>query len=79
MKFKIFTTETCRFCTLAKSALDLRGHDYDEVTVTPETKAQLVAAGLRTVPQIYHYPNAAEAVHIGGFDDLMAWLNANEV
>ncbi|MFZ0098344.1 MAG: glutaredoxin domain-containing protein [Gemmobacter sp.] len=77
--FKIFTTEACRFCKLAKSALDARGYDYEEVAVTEEIKAQLVAIGLKTVPQIYHQREGVLApTHVGGYEDLVRYLGELE-
>jgi glutaredoxin 3 len=73
--YRVLTTPTCRFCTLAKTALDARGLDYEEVAVTDEIRAQLFAQGLRTVPQIYlHADDAAGPVHLGGYEDLMRHL-----
>jgi glutaredoxin len=78
--YRVFTTQTCRYCTLAKTALDARGLDYEEVEVTDEIRAQLFAIGLRTVPQIYlHEPDTLVPVHLGGYDDLMRHLANLEV
>lgn len=75
MKFKIFTTQDCRFCKLAKSALDARGFDYEEVEADAEARAQLIAIGLKTVPQIYLIPMGDKpAQHIGGYTDLVAFF-----
>lgn len=76
MKFRILTKPDCRYCTLAKAALQARGLSYDEEEVTPERFAELKANGMTTVPQIWveHPPLRGFTTHIGGFTELTAWL-----
>ena len=76
--FEIITMENCRYCRLAKSAFDARSIDYDEIPVTPELREELKAMGLKTLPQVYVITDAGAKKHIGGCDDLIAFLNEIE-
>ena len=72
--FKIITMENCRYCNLAKSALDARSLDYEEEPVTEERRAELFVVGLRTLPQIYFYPTPDTCQHVGGYTELVKFL-----
>ncbi len=68
-KIRMFTTDPCGFCRSAKSLLDSRGVDYDEVNLAkdPEGRAELVAlTGQMTFPQIVVGKRS-----IGGFRELL--------
>jgi glutaredoxin 3 len=65
----LYTTDPCGFCRQAKSLLDSRGVDYDEVNLAkdPEGRASLVAlTGQLTFPQVVVGRRA-----IGGFRELL--------
>jgi glutaredoxin 3 len=69
-KVEIYTTQWCPYCDAAKSLLDKKGVDYDEVDADdPEIRVAMVerAHGRRTVPQIF-----VGETHVGGYDDLSA-------
>lgn len=78
--FHMITKDDCRYCKLAKSALTARGLEYTEETVTPESWEVHKAAGMKTVPQIWAKDETGELPvmrHIGGFTDLVPYLEAN--
>jgi glutaredoxin 3 len=65
----VYTTEPCGFCRQAKSLLESRGVDFDEVNLAknPEGRANLVAlTGQMTFPQVLIGERA-----IGGFRELL--------
>jgi glutaredoxin 3 len=68
-KVTVYTTDPCGFCRQAKSLLEARGVDYDEVSLTkdPDGRARLVQrTGQMTFPQII----VGERV-VGGFRELL--------
>ena len=68
-KVTLYTTEPCGFCRQAKSLLESRGVDYDEVSLAknPDGRADLVSrTGQMTFPQIL----VGEVV-LGGFRELL--------
>jgi glutaredoxin 3 len=71
----IYTKAYCPYCVRAKSVLDSKGVDYQEVRIDeqPELRPQMIerAGGRSTVPQIF-----IGTRHIGGCDDMLA-LDAN--
>ena len=68
-KVEIFTSPYCGFCCRAKSLLEKKGVDFDEIdiAVQPSRKPEMVkrAKGANTVPQIF-----IDDFHVGGCDDL---------
>jgi glutaredoxin 3 len=69
-KVEIYTTPTCPYCHAAKSLLNDKGVQFEEITVLdPELRAAMTqrAHGRRTVPQIF-----VGETHVGGYDDLSA-------
>ena len=68
-KVTVYTTEPCGFCRQAKSLLESRGVDYEEVSLTkdPDGRENLVRrTGQMTFPQIL----IGERV-VGGFRELL--------
>lgn len=68
-KITLYTTDPCGFCRSAKSLLDSRGVEYEEVNLAkdPDGRAELVAlTGQMTFPQILIGQRA-----IGGFRELL--------
>ena len=51
----IYSKENCPFCTRAKTLLDQKGVEFNEVRVDllPEARQFIMDAGYRSVPQIY--------------------------
>lgn len=68
---EIYTKTFCPYCWRAKSLLEAKGVEYQEIAVDfgGEKKQMMVqrASGRTTVPQIF-----IGEVHVGGCDDLMA-------
>ena len=68
-KVLVYTTDPCGFCRQAKSLLESRGVDYEEISLTkdPDGRARLVRrTGQMTFPQII----IGERV-VGGFRELL--------
>ncbi|MCG7874147.1 MAG: glutaredoxin 3 [Candidatus Thiodiazotropha lotti] len=65
---EIYSTNQCPWCNRAKSLLQAKGLDYEEIDVSSD-QARLVEmverSGRRTVPQIF-----IDDIAIGGFDEL---------
>jgi glutaredoxin 3 len=70
-KIEIYTTQTCPFCTAAKSLLREKNAAFSEINVGTDRAlrdAMMARAnGKHTVPQIFINDR-----HIGGCDDLYA-------
>ena len=69
-KVEIYTTQWCPYCDAAKSLLEKKGVEYDEVDADDaDTRMAMVqrAHGRRTVPQIF-----VGDTHVGGYDDMAA-------
>lgn len=69
-KVEIYTTQWCPYCHAAKSLLDEKGVNYEEVDADdPDVRMAMVqrANGRRTVPQIF-----VGETHVGGYDDMAA-------
>ncbi len=70
-KIEVYTKFLCPYCCRAKSLLDRKGADYEEIDVTMNRAGfdAMVerAGGRRTVPQIF-----IDDRHVGGSDDLAA-------
>jgi glutaredoxin 3 len=68
-KVIIYTTDTCPYCSRAKSLLEKKNIPYAEVNVSNDELLRdsmiAKAAGRRTVPQIF-----IGDYHVGGCDDL---------
>lgn len=67
---RLFTTQFCPYCVMAKRLLQRKGAAYEEVPVDGDSakREELTRmTGRRTVPQIF-----IGDTHVGGFDDLAA-------
>ena len=68
-KIEIYTKAFCPYCSRAKSLLDSKGVDYEEIDITmggPKRQEMIQRAnGRTTVPQIF-----IGETHVGGCDDL---------
>ena len=77
-KVEIYTSPLCGFCYQAKSLLNNKGVDFDEVDIiaNPDRKPEMIARamGRQTVPQIF-----INNAHIGGCDDLFELNRNNEL
>ena len=74
----VYTSGACPFCVRAKSLLDQKGVDYEEIHLSlfdPEARLQLVElTGRYTVPQII-----VDEQPIGGWDQLKALDDSGEL
>ena len=69
-KVEIYTTPWCPYCNAAKSLLEGKGVEFDEIdALDPRIRDAMVerAHGRRTVPQIF-----IGETHVGGYDDMAA-------
>lgn len=70
-KVEVYSTQVCPYCVRAKSLLDAKDVDFEEIDVTGDDEARIAlvakAGGRRTVPQIF-----INGQSIGGYDDLRA-------
>ena len=69
----VFTRVGCPFCARAKGMLRDAGIDFDELVLNQDYRNQTLraVAGADMVPQVF-----INGQHIGGSDDLDAWLQA---
>ena len=69
--YVLFTKSDCPYCVKAKSLLESKGINYEEVNVGNDVSASVVVGitGRKTVPQIFK-----NGTLIGGSDDLEAFL-----
>ena len=66
----MYGTRSCPFCVAARSLLQAKGVQWDEVLIDtqPDRRAEMIDKTQRhTVPQIFIGDH-----HVGGFDDLQA-------
>ncbi len=69
----VFTRVGCPFCARAKGMLRDAGIDFDELVLNQDYRNQTLraVAGKDMVPQVF-----INGEHVGGSDDLEAWLKA---
>ena len=73
----IYTANLCPYCTMAKRLLEKKGAAYSEINVDSEPhlrQEMMHKTKRRTVPQIF-----IGNIHVGGFDDLYALEQRNEL
>jgi len=66
----VYTTDHCSLCTSAKTLLQRRGVDYEEINLArdPDSRAELSRrTGMFTFPQVL-----IDGEPIGGFTELLA-------
>lgn len=76
-KVKIYTTSYCPYCKRAKSLLDSKGTEYEEINLTndPDERVSLSKKyNWRTVPMILINDQL-----IGGFDELAKLERSSEL
>jgi glutaredoxin 3 len=70
-KIEMYTTQWCGFCARARSLLNRKGVEFEDIDVDADSakRDEMIgrAGGRRTVPQIF-----IDGEHIGGSDDLVA-------
>jgi glutaredoxin 3 len=76
-KIEIYTTPFCGYCARAKSLLDRKGAEYEEMDVMMDDKKRTEMrerSKRTTVPQIF-----INGQHIGGSDELAALEQAGKL
>lgn len=77
-RVEIYTTMMCPYCYRAKSLLQAKNVEFEEIDVTydPEGRKTMIerAHGGRTVPQIF-----IDGKHVGGSDELAALDRAGKL
>jgi len=70
--YKIYSTKSCGYCTMAKKIIKNKDIEYEEIHVDEDASglAHLRSNNLKTVPQIYD----SEGNHIGGYMELREHL-----
>ena len=68
--FFISSKEDCKYCRLAKTAMQQRNIGYIESVLNDDGLRTLKEKGYTTVPQIWHGD-----VHVGGFEALVKYLD----
>ena len=73
-KYKIYATETCPFCSMAKNMLERKGYKYEYITLSAGseliTELQTMTRH-HTVPLIFEVDEENNyEKFIGGFDEL---------
>jgi glutaredoxin 3 len=77
-KVEIYTTMWCGYCARARSLLQRKGVDFEDIDVEADTskRTEMVkrAGGRTTVPQIF-----IDGAHVGGSDELAALDRAGKL
>ena len=77
-KVEMYTTMWCGYCARARSLLQRKGVDFEDIDVEADTskRTEMVqrASGRTTVPQIF-----IDGVHVGGSDDIAALDRAGKL
>lgn len=69
-RIRVYSTDYCPYCVMAKRLLERKGAVYEEIRVDHDDalrQEMMRLSGRRTVPQIF-----IGETHVGGFDDLSA-------
>lgn len=77
-KVEMYTTMWCGYCARARSLLQRKGVEFEEIDVEADSakRTEMVqrAHGGTTVPQIF-----IDGVHVGGSDDIAALDRAGKL
>jgi len=73
MKYKIYATQHCPFCTMAKSMLERKGYDFEYITL--EAGSEIIkeikkTTQQQTVPLIFEVGDDNIEKFIGGYAEL---------
>ena len=67
-RIEIYTRSWCPYSIRARSLLQSKAVEFDEIDVTTDVEAEMIfRAGHSSVPQVF-----IDGEHIGGYDDLAA-------
>lgn len=84
MEYHIYGTQACGYCIQAKNVLTNKEKDWvyiDLMDTTPDEQRELQdIAGIKfkTVPQIFLVEDGVIHKYIGGYTNLMGYLEDNE-
>jgi glutaredoxin 1 len=69
--FTVFGRPGCPWCDKVKELLASAGQpfDYIDLSVSPGVRAEMIAQGFKTVPQVLH-----ETTWVGGYEDTEVFL-----
>jgi len=76
-RVRMYTTQVCPYCVMAKRLLSSKGVAVDEIRVDADNQRRdemMRITGRRTVPQIF-----IGDTHVGGCDDLQALDRAGKL
>jgi glutaredoxin 3 len=77
-KVEMYTTMWCGYCARARSLLQRKGVDFEDIDVEADTskRDEMIqrAHGRTTVPQIF-----IDGMHVGGSDELLALDRAGKL
>jgi glutaredoxin 3 len=77
-KVEMYTTMWCGYCARARSLLQRKGVDFEDIDLDVDTskRTEMVqrASGRTTVPQIF-----IDGMHVGGSDELVALDRAGKL
>lgn len=74
-KVRIYTSDYCNYCKMAKSLLEQREIEYEEICLSDDNKIELMEKhNWRTVPMIF-----IGEEFIGGFNELSNLDNKNNL
>ncbi len=76
-RVRMYTTQLCPFCVMAKRLLSGKGVAVDEIRIDADSQQRdemMRITGRRTVPQIF-----IGDTHVGGCDDLQALDRAGKL
>jgi glutaredoxin 3 len=82
MIFHVYSKPNCSWCVKAKALLKNKGLEFRELELgTDYTKDDLLSwfPNVRTLPQIELFCDGATPDHIGGYEDLVKYLEGNNV
>ena len=77
MKYKIYATETCGYCRMAKNLLEQKGIEYEYLTMEAGSDIMMELKDWtkqQTVPIIFEVTDGVETF-IGGFTELNKAIN----
>lgn len=73
--YTVYSAEWCGYCQKAKQLLKETDNVFmvKDIEENPGFKDNLKGRGLKTIPQIW----APDGTHVGGYDDLVEYLNGD--
>lgn len=75
--FRVYGKPNCPWCVSAQKHIMANfpneSIDYIDITQDAAAKEKILAAGFKTVPQVYSLDAGGNENHIGGFEALQDW------